>query len=85
MQEWRKNIRQLTAASMTASCMHDSDLVHTFAQVNLVATLDRVLGEVPVCKTFEVHQGNLASSNLHIREGINDIRYQTCMCNRSGK
>lgn len=54
-------------------------LLHTFAQVNLVATLDRVLSEVPVCQTFEIHQSNLASSNLHIRKGINDIRYQACM------
>lgn len=54
-------------------------LLHTFAQVNLVATLYRVLTEVPVCKTFEIHQSNLASSDLHIRKGINDVRYQTCM------
>lgn len=63
-------------ATCRTSCMK---LLHTFAQVNLVATLDGVLSEVPVCKALQIHQGNLASSNLYIRKGINDVRYQTCM------
>lgn len=72
----------LTAVSVTASsCMS----LHTFAQINLVTTLDRVLSKVPICETFEIHQSNLASSNLDIRESINDIWYQTCMCSSFGK
>lgn len=63
-------------SEMQDRCM---ELWHTFAQVNLVATLDRVLSKVSVCEAFQIHQSNLASSNLHIRKGINDVWYQTCM------
>lgn len=51
---------------------------HTFAKVNLVASLDWVLGEVPVCEALEVHESNLGASNLDIRECINDVRDQAC-------
>ena len=53
-------------------------LVSTFAQVNLVPSLDWVLREVPVGEALEVHQCHLGTRNLHIREGIDDVWNETC-------
>lgn len=52
-------------------------LASTFAQVDLVASLDWVLSEIPVGEALEVHQGHLGTRNLHIREGVNDVRNKT--------
>ena len=52
--------------------------IRTFAKVDLVASLDWALGEVPVGEALEVHEGNLGARNLDIRERINDVRDQAC-------